>query len=111
MPGDGGIITGAVLGGISTAVQANQQKIADQKQRDAISDAEKAQQSIIDQQKAADAARKQQEAAATQQAFATTAAARNTVSGAALPGAVADTGTPVGNVPTAAKAAKSLIGG
>ncbi len=92
-----------------TAVQANQQKIAAQKQQDAMGDAQKAQDTMIANQNAADAQRKAQEQAATQQAFTVAASNRNNVSGAALPNAVTDTG--IGNVGNASQAAKTLIGG
>lgn len=106
---DGGIIAGALLGAGATAVEANQQKIADQKQRDALADAQKAQQAQLDQQAQADAERKAKEAAATQQAFASAASNRKVTSAAALPGAVPDSN--IGNPGNAAGAAKTLIGG
>lgn len=98
----------AVAGG-AVAVQANQQKIAAQKQRDAVGDAQKAQEDMLKQQQVADQERKDKEAAATAQAFTVAAASRRSVSGASLPGAAPDSS--IGNPGNAAGAAKSLIGG
>jgi hypothetical protein len=101
-------IAGAIaLAGISTAVQSNQQKIAAQKQKDALADAEKAQQKLLDEQKKADADRKKQEEAALQQGFAKVSAGRRGISGASLPGAVPQSS--IGGS-SSAGAAKKLIG-
>lgn len=104
----GGIVAGAVLGGVSTAVQANQQKIAAQKQRDAVADAEKRQNELLDQQKAQDAERKKKEEAAVQASFVRAGAARRPTSGASIPGAVA--ASAIGTQGNPAAAAKKLIG-
>lgn len=101
-------IAAIAVAGTSVAVQANQQKIAGQKQQDALGDARIAQQKIQDQQTAADSQRKAQETATTQTAFATTAATRQGVSGATMPGAVPDQA--IGTVTNPANAAKKLIG-
>lgn len=102
-------IAAVAVAGTSVAVQANQQKIAAQKQQDALGDAKVAQQKMQDQQTTADNQRKAQESAATQTAFAATAASRQGVSGAAVPGAVTD--QQIGTVGTsAAQATKKLIG-
>ena len=104
------IITGLVVGGAATAVSANQQKIAAQKQKDALGDAEKAQAKLLDEQKKLDADRKAKEDLATQQTFAKAASARaRNMSGGALPGAVPEQST-VGSVGNAAQASKRLIG-
>lgn len=103
-----GVIAGAVLGGVNTAVQANQQKIAAQKQRDALADAEKAQQKVLDDQKKADAERVAKEDAITQNAFAKVASTRKGVSGANLPGAVTDQA--IGVVSGPSTAGKTLVG-
>lgn len=101
-------IGAAVLGATVSAVQSNQQKVADQKQRDALSDAEKNQQKILDSQKAADLDRKKKEELATRQAFALSAAKRQGVSGAALPGAVPQSA--IGAPGNPSLAPKKLIG-
>lgn len=102
-------ISAVAIGGASVAVQANQQKIAAQKQSDAVADAQKAQQAQIDQQAQADAQRKAQENSAMQQAFASAASNRKQASAAVLPGAVPDSN--VGAPGSAAAAAKTTIGG
>jgi len=105
-----GFTIGAIaIAGTSIAVQANQQKIAAQKQKDALGDAEKRQQELLDKQKAEDEARKSREEKATQAAFTRTAASRRTVSGAKLPGAVAASAA-IGSVGNGQQAAKRLIG-
>lgn len=98
-----------VIAGTATAVNSNQQKIAAQKQKDALGDAEKKQQELLDKQRGEDAARKAKEEKATQAAFMKTASSRRTVSGAQLPGAVAASAA-IGASGNGQAAAKRLIG-
>jgi hypothetical protein len=102
------VAAGLVFAGVSTAVQANQQKIAAQKQKDALADAQAAQDKLIGEQKKADADRKKKEEAALQQGFTKVAAARKGVSGADLPGAVA--ASSIGAPSAAGYPSKKLIG-
>lgn len=97
------------VGLASTAVQSNQQKIAAQKQKDAVNDAAIAQKKVMDDQKSADDLRKKQEDAVTQAAFQKTAVARSSApTGANLPGAVPEQA--IGAVGSPVVAAKKLIG-
>lgn len=101
-----GIVGGAVLGGISYLVQGKQQKIAAQKQQDAVDKAAADQKVIMDQQKAADAERKKKEESALQQGFARTALRRTAAAGP-LPNAVPESA--IGTVGNYANQ-KKLIG-
>jgi len=103
-----GLVGGAVLGGVSWLVQRNQQKIAEQKQKDALAKAEADQANVLNEQQKAEDDKKRKEKAATQQAFARSSAARS--GGAtALPGAVtADQA--IGSVGTPNTYGKKLIG-
>lgn len=103
-------ITAAVVLAVGgTAVQANQSKIANQKQKDAAGDAEAKQNQLLTEQKQQDADRKKKEDAALQQGFMKTAASRTrSNSGGALPGAVA--ASPYGSTIGSNPAGKRLIG-
>lgn len=98
-----------IIGGTTTAINAHQQNIAAQKQADAMGDAQKAQQSMLNQQTTAYNQEQDKEKAATQQAFATAASNRKITAASTLPGAVPESN--VGNPGNAGNAAKTLIGG
>lgn len=104
----GGVLAGAVLGLGATAIQANQQKIAEQKQKDALADAERKQQELLDKQKKDEADAKAKADAALQQGFAKAASARRSTTGGQLPGAVA--AVPGSTIGGSANSAKKLIG-
>jgi hypothetical protein len=102
-------ITAAVaVAVVGTTVQHNQQKIAAQKQQDAVSKPSDEQNKLIDEQKKMDEERKAKEDAALKQAFVSSAAKRNQVSGANLPGAVPSQA--IGSVSPATTPGKTLIG-